>query len=324
LPEDDGENDDEKRENTAAKDEQIVPHECHHVVGDHRHATEIQRAVMAVRLDDVSDLRDRQVALLIQRLLRLIVVGLDLFQRFRFVVGKAGLSPFVTQLLSGPTQFFVLLMLDERQGQRGGSAIGADNELAVDRAIDELGSGAIPVDIRFLQTRQILEHLRDGLVRAIEERGIEHREHGVHAGYGPELLTEFLQRLQSFVGEEILVGGVGHDEQIGTWVALADIPEYLEVDVVLQQQGVGRRIEPEVLRVIAEKRQNQEQHDQNGFGALEHQRVVDLLGTGRHRGFSLRTADSAMAAMVSGLGCSLVNIVGKPRSESAAYEKYPV
>ena len=56
--------------------------------------------MLAVRLDDVSDVCNVKVALLIKRFMSLIVFGVDAFQGLRFFNGETSVSLFGTQFIS--------------------------------------------------------------------------------------------------------------------------------------------------------------------------------------------------------------------------------
>ena len=71
--------------------------------------------MLAVRLDDVSDVGNVTVALLIHGLMGLIVFGGDAFQVFRLSGGETGISSFGTQLISRFEQAAVLFVLDQSQ-----------------------------------------------------------------------------------------------------------------------------------------------------------------------------------------------------------------
>ena len=219
--------------------------------------------MLPVRGDDLPDALDNEMALLVERRARPVVFLLDTFQGPGFLVREAGFAPLAAELAPGVEKVLVVRIPGKLQQQRGRPPVGADDEIAIDRAGQQFLPGPGAVDVRRSEVREIVDHLPDGAVEAEQQRRVEDGECGLDPFDPLQLVPEPLQQRQGGVREEVRVRREGHDQQGVARIAFLDLPQQVEIGVVFQQQGVRGCVEPEVLCVIAEENQHGGQQGQD-------------------------------------------------------------
>ena len=297
FTEDRAEHDHEEDRNPDPEDDEVVAHEGDHVVGDHRHAAEMEGAPALRRTgagaigkvrEHGANGRDLGPPARGDAALRGFVEWLDAFQ-LGVDPGARGVVEVLCvacdpQPVAFAEQRAVRLVVAHREQERGGARIGAHDDLGEHRAFEQLRSGPRAIRIRVVQGAEVVGHRRErDIFNVVEERNVQDAGDRFDAGGGAQPIAQRAKPREGLLFEYVAARREGDDEQILRRIARLQLLQGLEIAIVLEQQRIGRGVELEVACLPGEEREHREHQHQHPRGVREHESVVDGEQRRRHR-----------------------------------------
>ena len=183
------------------------------------------------------------------------------------------LVPLLQQSMPG----FVATEVDLHCGR---PAIRADNEVAIHRAREEFLPCQRPVGSRARQRPHFPAQVIKGDPRAFKERHIQQADDGLDVVHGRNFVTQCAQVGQDGFTEKVLVRCISDDQVVIRAVARADRTVVLEGLVILEDQRIGRGVQPECRCVIRKESHYEANHEQRNRGPFQDQLVVGVQQRG--------------------------------------------